>query len=235
MTFKELIYRSMRLARITKVAGREANTYEFSDALATLNGMLDAWNAERLWVPRISRDTYTLESGKASYTLGPDADWSAARPMRIDGAGIISNGVETPLHGPLTDGEWAKISDKNLSSHPTCFYDDRAFPSARIYFHPVPQAADQVALYVWDQLLKAGSIDDTVAFPPGGYEMAVLYGLAVELAAVNPENNISPLVITQAREYKASVKRLNIRPVLMENDAPGVCRGNFDILTGDYR
>lgn len=235
MTVKTLIYHSMRLSRITKMAGREANTYEFADALQTLNAMLDAWNTERLWIPRISRDEYALEAGKASYTLGPDGDWNAARPHRVENAGLIIDGREHQLNGPLTKDEWAGVFHKALTGNPEDFYDDRAFPAARIHFHPVPQTAYTVALYVWDQLLKFGSVDDTVVFPAGAYEMAVRYGLAVELAAANPENNISPLVLTKAAEYKAAVKRVNNVPYLMANDAPGVCRGDFDIFAGDYR
>lgn len=234
MTVKELMYHSMRLARINLAPGREANVHQQTDALATLNAMLDAWNAERLFIPRITRDVYTLESGKASYSLGPEADWAAARPNRIENVGLIVDGRETPLR-KLTKDQWAEVYHKSLAStEPECWYDDRAFPATRIHFYPVPQAAYDVALYTWDQILKFGSLDDTVVFPPGGYEMAVRYGLAVELAAVNPDNSISPLVITQAREYKASVKRLNTAPMLMTNDAPGTC-GTFDIYTGDYR
>lgn len=236
MTVKDLIYHAMRLAQITKVAGREANTYEFADALATLNAMLDAWNAEGFWIPRMGvRDLYTLEAGKASYTLGPDADWNAPRPFRIEGAGIIIDGREQPLDDPLTFGQWAEIRDKAAAGIPSRFYDDGAYPAANVYFHPVPQSAYQVALYVWDQILKFASTDETVLFPAGGYEMAVRYGLAVELAAANPGNSISPLTIAKASEYKAAVKRKNFRTRLMGNDAPGVCRHSFDIMTGDYR
>lgn len=236
MTVRELIYHSMRMARITKVAGREANVYEFEDALEILNAMLDVWNAEGLWIPRQSaRDLYTLEAGKASYTLGPDADWNASRPLRIERGGIIIDGEETPFEDPLTDGQWAALSNKTTPGIPCRFYDDGAYPAANVYFHPVPQSAYQVALYVWDQLRKFGNLEETLMLPTGGYEMAIRYGLAVELAAVNPDNNISPLVIAKANEYKSTVKRKNFRTRLMDNDAPGSCGGSFDVMTGDYR
>lgn len=236
MTWREQIYHAMRLAQLNKVAGREANTFEYEDALETLNAMLDAWNAESLMVPGGKRLVFPLEAGKRDYTVGLDGDWNTPRPARIDSAGIVVDGAETPLDVFRSSDEWARVYQKDFgSTQPCAVYVDPSAATLTLRFHPVPQTAYDVALYAWDQLLKVGALDDVAMLPPGGYEMAIRYNLAVELAASNPQNSISPLVISKAIQYKATVKRLNVKPVLMTTDVPGACSGHYDIRMGDYR
>lgn len=235
MTWKQVAYRAFRLAQVNKMAGRDVNTFEDADALVALNAMLDAWNGERLFIPRVARLTFPLEAGKPSYSLGPDGDWNAVRPLRLEHAGIIVDGTETPIDVLITADQWAEVSRKSDSSEPCAVYVDPEPAALRLWFYPVPSTAYDVALYAWDQLLKIGALDETAVFPPGGYENAIVYNLALEIAAQWPDNRISPITISRAGEYKATVKRLNIKPVLMKSDVPGVCGGRYDILTGGYR
>lgn len=247
MTVQDILYQAMRHSGIVKFAGRTPSPEELADAKREMNSMLDAWNTEKLTIPeQIKRLVFTLTPSKASYTLGPDGDWPAQRPARIERAGLIlltnpSSPYEVPLRGPVNAEEWADVRLKSLeSTQPQVLFDDRAFALANLYFWPIPTFAHQVALYVWSQLSAYSDLTDAVNLPPG-YGDAIIYNLAVRLSSFwsNGNNGApSPLVIEQARESKAAIKRLNIRPLLMRCDsgALGERHGyGYDIQTGDYR
>lgn len=235
MTVQELIYPALRLAAITKMAGRTANVYELADALAALNAMLDSWNTERLTVYAIVRQVFAMSPVQASYTLGPDADWNATRPVKIEHAGVIEGDKETPLEIMRNAEQWRDISSKSLtSSTPTTLYDDRDFPAARIYVWPVPTVENSIALYVWQAIASFAALGDAVSLPPG-YTEAIQYNLAERLAAANPENQISPFTVKNAAQSKAKIKRANIPTPIMQGDPALVGYGRFDILTGEYR
>lgn len=235
MTVQELIYPAFRLSQITKVAGRTANVYEFADALATLNAMLEAWNIERLTAYKIERDVWPLDPPQASYSLGPNADWNAPRPVRIENAGIIIEGDhEVPL-SVLDKDQWADVRLKSTTSTiPQFLYNDGSFPATRVWLWPVPTVTYTVALYTWHQLTAFAQLTDVVNLPPG-YVRAIQFNLAVELAAANPQNTISPITIAKATEFKAALKSVNNTPPLMSLDPTLSQSSTFNILTGGYR
>jgi hypothetical protein len=234
MTAQELIYDALRLVGVLHV-GEGPSTEEHAECLRALNTMLDNWNTERAVIYSIVREVFSLSPPKASYTIGPGGDFNTPRPVRIENAGVIVNGgIEHPL--ALLDFEsFALLRVKATpSTIPTDMYDDRAYPLASLHFWPVPtDASVQVALYTWRQLSSIAAIGDTISFPPG-YAEAIQYNLALRLAPRYREAMISPLVVDQARESKAAIKRLNLpAPVLACEDVMGA-RSGWNPLTGDW-
>lgn len=238
MTAQDLLYRSMRLAGIVTHAGRTPSTYELEDARQLLNTMLDEWNAQRLAVYQTVRREFTLNANTASVTLGPDADWIAPRPVKIESAGIVVNGIETPL-SPLDNSEFAEWTTKSETAQtPAAYYDDGSFPLRRLYFLPVPTQACTVALYVWQQLSAVSALTDTANLPPA-YAAAVTWNLALQLSAMPRNGQPAPppdgRIVEQARISLGSLKRLNLPRPKISQQLALTSTYEFDIVRGSYR
>ena len=63
--------------------------------------MLDNWNTQRLAIPRLRQDTYALESGTQTYTMGRGGDFDAARPLKIERANIVVTSDSEDQHRKL--------------------------------------------------------------------------------------------------------------------------------------
>jgi hypothetical protein len=214
-----ILYTAMRLAGILGAAGRGNSATELADGLLALQALIDSWATERLTIYAIAPATYNLTADQASYTIGTGGDFNTTRPIRIEAAGYIESDSETPLD-VLTPATWAAIRDKTAPGAPSAIYTDMAVPLATINLYPVPAVSGaQLALYTWTPLSQPASTGDSLTLPTG-YLRALHYGLAIELAARFPERaNLTPIVIEQAREAKAAIKRLNLAPVEMSIDS----------------
>jgi hypothetical protein len=195
--------------------------------------MLDAWNAQRLAVYAIRRDTYWLIGGQQSYTIGPSGDFAAERPVRIERANVI---LPPALHHPLemiSVDDWAALRLPNLTStFPTRLYYDRAYPLAKLYFWPAPTENHQVELFTWQKLARFASVNDTAEFPEG-YEEAIKYNLALRLAQ-ELRVPIPEFVAIHAREALANLKRLNLpQPVMATEPVVGGARWDFNWRIGE--
>jgi hypothetical protein len=204
--------------------GRGPSVSEANEALFVLNRMLEAWSVERLVVHQVARDTYTLTPGLPVHTIGAGGTFDAARPVRIENAGVLLAGstVEVPIQVIRDPGKWAAVSDKASSGTPAVLYPEGSFPLMRLNLAPVPASAQTLALYVWRKLSSIATTADELSFPEG-YSEAITYNLAVKLAmewARTPQRPVAtPLVIDEAVRTKAAIKSLNMPSVEMTCDA----------------
>jgi hypothetical protein len=231
MTAGDLIRAAGRL--IAWHPGQSGNSDENAAGLEALNAMLDAWNAQRLAVYAVRRDTYPLAGGQQAYTIGPGGNFNTERPVRIERANVI---LPQALHRPLeiiTVDDWAALRLPDLeSTFPTRLYYDRAYPLAKLYFWPAPTESNQVELFTWTKLGRFASLNDTADFPEG-YEEAIKYNLAVRLAQ-ELHAPVPPFVASQAREALATLKRLNLpRPVMATEPVMGGARWGFNWRIGE--
>lgn len=212
----------MRLIGAT-ASGESISAAEASDGLTTLNSMLDQWNAERLMVFTSSRQVFSLVGGQQVYTMGTGGDFNVPRPVKIDRMGIISlSNPAQPLELPidyLTDAQWAGVPVKNIASTlPYEVWDDGGFPLRSLTFWVIPTVACQTAIYAWTALTEFTSLTTNLTFPPG-YEKAIVYNLAVDLAPEYGDGSGLPaLVEATAKEAKGIVKALNIPIVDLQCD-----------------
>lgn len=234
-TVRDLVKGSLRL--IGAIAqGETPSAPEASDALTSLNGMLDGWSTEKLIIYDETFEDLTLIPSQQLYTIGSGGNFNTTRPLRISKAFIKkTNGsdyVEYPIEIANED-EWAMIASKSVSStYPQKLYYEQAYPLGKIRLWPVPTEANTLVLYSWKPLTAFASLDTTISIPPG-YLRAIRYNLAMELA---PEYGkpTSTEVMAIASESKTAIKRLNIRPFYSEVD-PALLSGNkrFNIYTGE--
>jgi len=169
--------------------------------------------------------------GAFSVTLS-DGVTSTTATVTVPGLSFNSSTLWIPLESQ-TDAQWSSISVKGTPAvFPLKFYDTGDYPLRTIKVWPIPSAANGVELWLW-QPLSNFNLDDPIAFPPG-YERALRFALAIELA---PEfgKDLPPQVPIAARAAKAIIKRLNSSPQVMVTDR-GIATGRttmFNYLKGD--
>lgn len=225
----DIIYAALRALGVLR-AGMTANSDSLNDGHVWLNDMVDAWNTERLTVPAVVRDTYTLVANRSSYTLGPGGDL-AARPAKIEHAGIIPAGLtaETPLE-VLTPQRWSGLSDKSLTGTPSAIYNENQHSLATLYLWPIPTSADTLALYTWQTLSAFADLTTQYAFSPG-YVQALKFNLALTIAPMFIGASKIPTVLLdrierEARASKARIKSRNAVRMEMSSD-PAFAGGSF--------
>ena len=227
----DIINSSMRLIGVLS-AGDTLPSGDMTDALASLNQMIDSWMNERLMIYTILRNVYSLTSGVQTYQLGPGTGATIldqSRYPKLERAGIISlNNAAQPLELPLemlSDVGWQAIPVKNIQSAlPVKLYDDNAFPQRNINMWPIPNTNVQLALYLWTVLSQFPDLVTQFSFPPG-YMRAIRFNLGVELAAEwSGDPAKMPLVMKIADESKAWIKSRTVVSTEMSCD-PAVVGG----------
>lgn len=229
MTVADLIRISLR--KLGVLAAEESpSTAEEADAFATLNSMLDSWAGERLALFATLRSTHTLTPSLAPHTMGTGGTFNVTRPVRIERASISASGGEMPIQ-LLSDAEWQNTQGKTSVGTPTALWVETAYPLLKLHLNPIPNAADTLVLYTWQQLSRFAATSDTFALPPG-YERALQWALAKELA---PEFGVALAgeAADNANESKSTIKRLNAKPSYLRCDPAVLSGGGFNLVSGD--
>ncbi len=230
-TVRDLIKGSLRLINAI-ASGETPSASEESDALEVMNHMLDAWSIEGFLVYQKVRETFSLVASQQTYTMGTGGNFNTTRPTLIAEAGVIQNGVETPIK-IYNEQEWASISLKSTQSNlPSGIFADGSFPLLNVNVWPVPNAANSIALYSEKPISSFASANTTVSLPPG-YEKALKFNHALEFA-IEFGKEIDPRIVEIANETKANIKRQNVQPVLMQSDVLGLTGNrNYNFVTGE--
>jgi hypothetical protein len=199
--------------------GLDVNADDAADVLEILNGMLDAWTMDRLFVYNVRFDVYALTSNQQSYTIGQSGspNFNAVRPNKLENANIVITSQTPNIRRPLylmDDDDWANISLRALPTPtiPTALYFSRDFPNATLNFWPTPQSGLSVELETWQVLSQFAALTDTFSFPPGYYE-AVYQNLGLRLCT--PEygmEDVPPTVALAAQQSRARIESLNMDP-----------------------
>jgi hypothetical protein len=237
-TCLDVISSALRLIGVL-ASGETPDAAVANDSLSVMQDMIDSWNAERLMVYYIPRLVFTLNVNQGTYLYGSAdptnpivPDFNSPRPAKIDRMGIIWLGnalqpLELPLEY-LTVSQWQQVPVKNIpSTLPQWVWDDQGFPFRGLNFWPVPTVADQITIYPWTGLTTPATLTTQLAFPPG-YQKAMRFNLAVDLAAefpVVPGSVLGP-VQQIAIESKAIVKSINAPIIDLRVDQALTQNGN---------
>lgn len=206
----------MRLIRATD-PGENLSASESSDGLETLNSMLDAWNAERLTIPALSRKEFTLIPAQQQYEIGPGNPFDSPQVVKIEqgDAFLKNNTVEYPLQ-VVEQPKWAGIPLKDTQSIPRFLYYEMGAPFGLLNFFPIPDAAYTFVLYIRSLLSQIASAQEVMQFLPG-YADAIAYNLALALAP-EYDKQADALTLKGAVEGKARIKRQNLKPMILSCD-----------------
>jgi hypothetical protein len=242
-----LLYAAFRIAGITDRPGRTPSTDQINDAIPTLNRMIGLWNIDRLIIFGAAIDAYTLVPGQKIYQIGPGAaDFpNAVRPTKISRANIIYNTVSPVVREPvrlLSDTEWAEVQLQDIpGTIPWALYLDDGVPFSTFYLYGQALAAYQLELYTWKQMSTFAAATDQ-AILPSGYEEAIVWNLAIRIAAMFPtQQKIIAKADEFARQALAAIERINaVKPVMRCDPAITHASGNrarsdyYAYLTGDF-
>jgi hypothetical protein len=184
-------------------------------ALGALNSLLDSWSTEKLLTYSRPKIPLMLVPGRATYTWGmtdPPADIPREPPVKLELALLTVEETAPGLEWEVQIRDQyeyeAGIAIKLLtSSYPNCVYLDSAEPVATLHVWPVPDHPYTLQLLPWQALSPYGAWDDVLEWP-AGYQRAMTYNLALELApqyAVEP----SPIILRTAQESKRALYVIN--------------------------
>lgn len=221
MTCLDLINGAMRLIGVLGSGETLANN-EANDAFNALNDMIDTWSNEQLLIYVKAYETFPLVVNQQSYQMGTGApDFNTVRPQKIEDINFQQVSGNTTVELPIeiiNQDQWADLSVKTITSNlPTKLWVQDTFPYSTLWFWPIPTTTNNVIIWSWKPLTDITSLTTTIALPPG-YNKALRYNLAVELA---PEygKQLDPIVIENAAESKAAIKRMNSKTLLLGMDA----------------
>lgn len=243
-TIRDLITGSLRLLNVIQ-AGQAPSSSDIAIGLEALSAMLDSWSTDKLLTFGTKHWYLYVTASKQHYTIGADGDWVIPRPNRIEFASftpdaIISSGTYTPLANSidypvyiLTPSEHAEIKMKGLvGPWPQALFDDRDVPEARITLYPVPSKSGVLTLTLWQPFDATTDLDLVLPFP-SGYERAIRFGLAIELAAEFGKD-IPDHVQQTAISTLGKIKRLNSRPQVLEQRTCGYSNQLMYGITGGF-
>lgn len=203
------IIRSALLLNGAVAADQTLSASDAADGLTALNDMIESWSLDDTIIYTLQPITSTTVANQDYVTLG-------TRPIRIlsaqirDSASIDHNMIEVGYD------DYRQISNKVVQSYfPEIIYCDYAYPSATVKFWPVPAAAYVCTFTVHAPFAGFAALTDDVSFPPG-YQRALRYNLALELAqyaSATPQK-----VEDIAREALMLIKVANKRTTTLQND-----------------
>lgn len=226
-TLRKLGTSTLRLLNVVQ-AGQAPNDDDLRIAVQSLGVLIDSWSNDRLAVHKMLPLYFALVAGQKEYTMGPGGDWNVTRPMRIEqaylsyGASLVNGTItltrttnDIPID-ILTAHEYADVAMKNMPlSIQTAMYDNGDYPLRKLSFYPVPSTNAVVTLWMWQPLINIDDLDGEITFPPG-YERALKFNLAVELAAEFGKS-LTQEIVDSAQDSWSKLRRLNSRPGFIEN------------------
>jgi hypothetical protein len=215
VTAQSLINKSLRLLGVL-ASGETTTADEAQDSLYSLNSIIDSFSANPQYYFCTQAEQFSLVTGQNTYTIGNDpdapfqADFVAPRPIRIVGAFIRVNNIDTPL-ALITEQYWTNIAAKSSSGTPTKLLYRPNIPHGQVLVYPTPSAAAWLFIKAERMVQKY----DTLAFSqylPPGYQRLLELSLAMELA---PEygSQVKPEIIANLRADLDSLIRTNIQPL----------------------
>lgn len=230
-TAQTIIDRALRLIGAI-ASGESPTTAESNDGLVSLNAMISSWQTDKLNVFAFVDTAFTLSAGDGSYTVGPSGNFNLTpRPVKIEACFVRNSSIDYPVE-LIDKNRWYGIPDKTTESDlPMYAYYEPTLSTGTLLLSPVPNAANNLHIITWTSLSELAALSTTITLPPG-YERALAYNLAIEIAP-EYEKQPSQSVVMIAAESKAAIKRANIRPMLAVPDLAYAVSGQRPNIIAD--
>lgn len=209
----------MRLIGVL-ASGETATADEAANALVSLNDMIESWSTQSLLIYNKTPEVFSLVAAQQSYTWGVGGNFNSARPMSISNINYRQVSGSTTLELPIdiiNEDEWSNISVKTVTSNlPTKMWPVYTFPTATLYFWPIPSIASTVDVWSWKALTAYSTLTTVLSLPPG-YTRALRYNLAMELAG---EYGVQPSQVVEDKAISSieSIKRMNTKEQYLGTD-----------------
>jgi len=195
-----------KIGALTKSESPSAD--EISDGLDALNMMVSSWANDSLLVYARAWETFSLTGNQASYTMGTGGVFNTSRPVSIISAYVRIGTTDYALE-PIDDQTYVNyIQQKATGGIPQFYTNDNAMPLVTIRLWPVPSASYSIFL-LSEKALTAFDIDTVILLPPG-WERALVYNLANEIApeyGQPADQSVFKIADDSLRAIKQSVAR----------------------------
>jgi hypothetical protein len=207
MTAQEIINAALR-ALGELASGETPTTEESNDGLMALNKLIGSWSTEQLLIPEINRLSQAVTPNTQVYTMGPGGTLGTVRPLAVHAVSVTTSAGVTQAAELINAEEWAAIADKTRTgSFVSKAYYNPAYPQGLLYLWPAP-IGGTIQVYMLKELTSFASLGTNVDMPPG-YDRALIWNLALELASnFGRDPNI---VAAQAQQTKAAIMERNAR------------------------
>jgi hypothetical protein len=216
-------------------------------AFRKLNYLIDIWQAKAGFVYSENFQAFSVpQVGLSPYLIGPDTTSAhlvtstvggqgVPRPVRIESATFLLNttGTQGPVDLPITIRDrvwWAAQQVKAIQTNViTDLYYDPTWPNGSCYFWPVPNAAFQVRLQLWNVLNSYVQINDPLLGAgltntlPQAYRAALMLTLAESLL---PSGAIEahPVLVKAAQEARIALFGNNAKSPRISTQDSGMPR-----------
>lgn len=189
--------------------GEPPSTEDLNYGLIRLNGIIDSWSTQRLFLYTVSTTLLNLVGSQQFYTFGPTGNFASYQPVLVQSASIVVPGttIRIPLN-MLTAKQWATIPEKGLTGVlPTDAYFDGNYPNLGFWLSPIPSGTPQMEIYYWAPLTQFAAIGSTFSMPPG-YLDALKYTLMLHLSQAY-DKPIDPILVQLAKTKTDAINTIN--------------------------
>lgn len=215
VTARQIVVKAMqKIGLLTKT--EQPSSDEINDGFYALNSMLDSWTNESMLITARAWENFPLSAGVSLYTIGTGQTFNTVRPTFINDAYVIVSSTTTPSYQltVIQDETYFDTTLKTQQGIPFELNYDNAYPSGNIRIYFVPDQAYMLYLLSEKPLTQFASLDTVVSMAPG-WEIALIYNLAVLIA---PEfgQEASAQTIQIATQAKKNVKNSIMRVRTMD-------------------
>lgn len=227
-TARGIIKRAMQKIGVL-VKSEAPSDDEAQDALSSLNALIASWSNDSLVCYARTWESFNLSGGTGSYTIGSGGVFNTTRPMNIIQAYARSGSIDYQM-AVIPDTVYNSISYKSLTGIPEFLNFDNAYPLATIRIYPVPSATYSLFILSEKEISEFATLDTDMSLP-NGWERALIYNLALELA---PEygQQPDPSIVKIAKDSLGNV-RLGVAKVRSMDAFPNEIRQR-NIFSGWY-
>jgi hypothetical protein len=183
----------------------------------TLSGATGQWAAAMGTAQITAASSSAITIGLSTVGLGASPagivlQVSMPRPIAIESANMVEPTGHRHQLELLSSRQWAqKPSRLTVDIVAWQLYCDFQYPLANVYPWPAPSQLNcEIELFTWQQLSQFLSITQTFDLPPG-YEAAIMFNLAVDLAGAT-KAPLSQTTAARAQQYKGIIQGINPPP-----------------------
>jgi len=227
------------LTRIGAIAaGETPSQADMETGYTVLNTLMDGFTTQRLTLPFVRREVFTITSGTGSYTIGVGATFNTARPNFLKQANYQDTSQSPTLEyqlGPVLNADlYAAIPMKGLTSYlPTDVYYEPWSASSpgfgTVHFYPIPTCTTLQAVLYIPTAVAAFTNRYANLIVPQGFQRFITLSLAYELCPIfskTASQDLKDQLAGATRDIKRVIQAqivpdLNFDPILLRSGSLG--------------
>ena len=176
------------------------------DALRALNRLMELMsnNQSFAFYPNLVQRALT---GESSFTVGPTGNVATSRPISIESAFVVRDGISYPVRvvdNQLWDG---LVYPATTGANTAYIWYEAQMPDGIVHVWPLCSGCT-LNMRVVNLVTSFATLATTLILPPG-YEECLMSNLAVRLAPQYPAGILSPITVQAAKSSLKILQRKN--------------------------